>query len=120
MWGVRSTPPHPSQDLPAALLHLRDRYFRGNVTPSISSRAIRTLAVRGTRAGAQITAGMAWDIVDPIFYVGYPWLSPFGYGLPFGLPYGDDQDEGGGAQVAPQQADYSNQPPGDYGPEPRK
>jgi hypothetical protein len=53
----------------------------------------------------------------PGFYVGYPWLAPFGYGLPFATPYGDDQDEGGGAPVAPQQADYSNQPPGDYGPE---
>jgi hypothetical protein len=53
--------------------------------------------------------------------VGYrgPYLYgglPFGYGLPFGLPYGDDQDEGGG-QVAPPQPDYSNQPPDDYGPE---
>jgi hypothetical protein len=54
----------------------------------------------------------------PGFYVGYPWLAPFGYGLPNALPYGDDQDEGGGAQPAPQQADYSNQPPSDYGPEP--
>ena len=54
----------------------------------------------------------------PYLYVGYPWLSPFGYGLPYGLPYGDDQDEGGGAQAAPQQPDYSNQPTGDYGPEP--
>jgi hypothetical protein len=53
----------------------------------------------------------------PYSYVGYPWLAPFGYGLPYALPYGDDQDEGGGAQVAPQQADYSNQPAGDYGPE---
>jgi hypothetical protein len=53
----------------------------------------------------------------PYSYVGYPWLAPFGYGLPYALPYGDDQDEGGGAQVAPQQADYSNQPTGDYGPE---
>ena len=48
----------------------------------------------------------------PYFYAGYPGLIPFGYGLPFG----DDQDEGGGAPVAPQQADYSNQPAGDYGP----
>ena len=53
----------------------------------------------------------------PSFYVGYPWLAPFGYGLPYAPPYGDDQEEGGGAQVAPQQADYSNQPTGDYGPE---
>lgn len=54
----------------------------------------------------------------PYLYVGYPWLSPLGYGLPYGLPYGDDQDEGDGAQAAPQQPDYSNQPTGDYGPEP--
>jgi hypothetical protein len=55
----------------------------------------------------------------PYLYAGYPWLIPFGYGLPYGLPYGDDQDEGGAAQVAPpQQADYSNPPPGEYGPEP--
>ena len=45
----------------------------------------------------------------PYFYAGYPGLIPFGYGLPFG----DDQDEGGDA---PQQPDYSNQPAGDYGP----
>jgi hypothetical protein len=54
----------------------------------------------------------------PYFYAGYPGLIPFGYGLPLGLPYGDDQDEGGGAQGAPQPADYSNQPSGEYGPEP--
>jgi hypothetical protein len=54
----------------------------------------------------------------PYFYAGYPGLVPFGYGLPYGLPFGDDQDEGGGGQVAPQQADYSNQPASDYGPEP--
>jgi hypothetical protein len=53
----------------------------------------------------------------PYFYAGYPGLIPFGYGLQLGLPYGDDQDEGGSAQVAPPQADYSNQPGSDYGPE---
>jgi hypothetical protein len=52
----------------------------------------------------------------PYLYGGYLGAVPFGYGLPLALPYGDDQDEGG-AQVAPQQADYSNQPTGDYGPE---
>jgi hypothetical protein len=50
----------------------------------------------------------------PYFYAGYPGLIPFGYGLPFALGFGDDQDEGG-APVAP---DYSNQPAGDYGPPP--
>ncbi len=53
----------------------------------------------------------------PYFYVGYPWLTPFGSGFPSALPYGDDQDEGGGAQMTPQQSDYSNQPTSDYGPE---
>ena len=52
----------------------------------------------------------------PYRYGAYPGWLPFGYGLPFGLPFGDDQDEGG-AQVAPPQPDYSNQPPVDYGPE---
>lgn len=51
----------------------------------------------------------------PYLYGAYPWSLPFGYGLPFGLPFGDDE---GGAQVAPQQADYGNQPPAEYGPEP--
>jgi hypothetical protein len=48
----------------------------------------------------------------PYGYGAYPGYLPFGYGLPFG----DDQDEGS-AQVAPPQPDYSNQPPDDYGPE---
>jgi hypothetical protein len=50
----------------------------------------------------------------PYFYGSYAGLSPFGYGLPlpYALPYGNDQDD------TPQQADYSNQPMGDYGPEP--
>jgi hypothetical protein len=53
----------------------------------------------------------------PYFYAGYPGYLPFGYGLPFALPFGSDQDdEGAPAQVAPP-ADYSNQPTGDYGPE---
>lgn len=51
----------------------------------------------------------------PYFYGGYP---AFGYGLPLALPFGDDQDQGGGDQEAPHQADYSNQPAGDFGPEP--
>ena len=39
-------------------------------------------------------------------------LIPFGYGLPlpYGLPYGDDQDDASGPQPAPQQADYGDQP----------
>ncbi len=51
-------------------------------------------------------------------YGAYPGWLPFGYGLPFGLPFGDDdQDEGSAAQAPPQQPDDSNQPPADYGPE---
>jgi hypothetical protein len=49
----------------------------------------------------------------PYLYGAYPGWLPFGYGLPFG----DDEDEGTGAQVPPPQPDYSNPPPGDYGPE---
>ena len=58
-------------------------------------------------------AGVAWDIVGPYVYAGYPWLNSFGYGLPlaYGLPYGNDQDDAGGPQPAPQQADYGDQPP---------
>lgn len=54
----------------------------------------------------------------PYLYAGYPWLIPFGYGLPYAAPYGDDEDEGVGAQAPPQQADYGNPPPDEYGPEP--
>jgi hypothetical protein len=53
----------------------------------------------------------------PYFYAGYPGLFPYGYGFPYALGFGDDQDEDD-AQVAPQQADYSNQPEPDYGPVP--
>lgn len=56
----------------------------------------------------------------PYFYGSYAGLVPFGYGLPlpYALPYGDDQDDTNGSQPAPQQADYGDQPMGDYGPEP--
>jgi hypothetical protein len=50
----------------------------------------------------------------PYFYAGYPGLLSYGYGLPYGGGFGDDQDDAQAA--APQQADYSNQPPPDYGP----
>ena len=46
----------------------------------------------------------------PYLYAGYPWLSSFGYGL----PYGNDLDDEGGPQPAPQPAD---QPMIDYGPQ---
>ena len=35
----------------------------------------------------------------PYLYGAYPGWLPFGYGLPLGLPFGDDEDEGSGAQV---------------------
>jgi hypothetical protein len=48
----------------------------------------------------------------PYLYAGYPGL--IGYGLlPWGLPYGDDQDAGGAQQSAD-----GNQPLSDYAPEP--
>ena len=72
---------------------------------------------RGTRVDTQITAGMAWDIGDPIPMWATRGSPPSATVFRTPVPYGDDQDEGGGAQVAPQQADYSNQPTGDYGPE---
>jgi hypothetical protein len=59
-----------------------------------------------------------WNAVGyrgPSFYAGYPGLLSYGYGLPYGGDFGDDQDD---SQAAPQQADYSNQPPPDYGPPP--
>ena len=68
-------------------------------------------------------AGTAWDIVamTPYIYTGYTWLNPFGYGFPVaygGLPYAGQDDAGGGPQPGPQQADYVDQPPADYSPEP--
>ena len=52
----------------------------------------------------------------PYLYAGYPELIPFGSRSSVRPPFGDDQDEGGEAPVAPQQPDYSNQPADDYGP----
>jgi hypothetical protein len=46
--------------------------------------------------------------------VGYPWLAPLGYGPAYGLAYGDDQNEGDSAQIAPPPPDYSNEPPSDF------
>ncbi len=53
----------------------------------------------------------------PYVYAGYPWLNSFGYGLPlaYGSPYGDEQEDAGGPQPAPQQAE---EPVIDYGREP--
>lgn len=54
----------------------------------------------------------------PYLYAGYPGLIPFGYGVPYpyAFDYGDDEDDSV-AQPAPPQADYGNQPIGDYGQE---
>lgn len=40
-------------------------------------------------------------------YVGYPWLLPFGYGLPFG----DDSDDTSSADSVAPAPDFSNEPP---------
>jgi hypothetical protein len=55
----------------------------------------------------------------PYLYGRSVGLIPFGYGLPlpYALPYGDDQDDTTGPQPPPQQADYGDQPRGDYGPQ---
>jgi hypothetical protein len=61
--------------------------------------------------------GARYRVRYPYLYGSYPALIPFGYGLPLayaGLPDGDEQD-GSGAQPTPQQADYGEQPVGDYG-----
>lgn len=58
----------------------------------------------------------------PYTYTGYTWLNSFGYGFPVaygGLPYGGQDDAGGGPPPSPQQAGYADQPPADYAPEPR-
>jgi hypothetical protein len=54
----------------------------------------------------------------PYIYGGYVGLGPWSYGLPlaYALPYGDEQDDAGGSQPAPQQADYGDQLVNDYGP----
>ena len=100
------------------MLHLRDRYFRAHRHTTHPFQPGDQDTGRPQDEGRHPDNnrhGVGYR--GPYFYAGYPGLIPFGYGLPFGLPYGDDQDEGGGAQVAPQQPDYSNQPTGDYGPE---
>jgi hypothetical protein len=66
--------------------------------------------------------GVGYRTHDPYIYAGYTWLNSSGYGLPVaygGLPYDNGQDDtGGGPQPGPQQADYGDQPPADYTPEP--
>ena len=122
-WGAVSTPPRPFRDLPAALLHPRDHSFKGHTPSRLSIRTSRT--TRTTRALAVLEQGRSpyntrngVGYRGPYLYGAYPGWLPFGYGLPFGLPFGDDdQDEGSAAQVPPQQPDDSNQPPADYGPE---
>lgn len=65
--------------------------------------------------------GVEYRNHTPYIYTGYTWLNSFGYGFPVaygGLPYAGQDDAGGGPQPSPQQADYVDQPPADYGPEP--
>jgi hypothetical protein len=49
----------------------------------------------------------------PYIYGSYAGLIPFGYGLPlpYGLPYGNDQDDTAGPQPGPEQADYGPEHP---------
>jgi hypothetical protein len=66
--------------------------------------------------------GVGYRTHDPYIYAGYPWLNSFGYGFPVaygGLPYDNGQDDtGGGPLPGPQQADYGDQSPAGYAPEP--
>ncbi len=65
--------------------------------------------------------GVEYRSHDPYIYAGYTWLNSFGYGFPVaygGLPYDNGQEDTGGPQPGPQQADYGDQPPADYAPEP--
>jgi len=73
-----------------------------------------------TRHPGNGMGGVGYRRNYPYIYGRSVGLIPFGYGLPlpYGLPYGNDQDETTGPQPAPQQADYGDQPMGDYGPEP--
>ena len=67
IWEARSTPPLPSQDLPAALLHLLDRYSRGYPdTTHPFQPGNQDTGRPQAKAAAALTTGMAWDIVDPI------------------------------------------------------
>jgi hypothetical protein len=65
--------------------------------------------------------GVGYRTHNPQIYAGYTWLNSFGYGLPVaygGLPYDSGQEDTGGPQPGPQQADYGDQPPADYAPGP--
>jgi hypothetical protein len=65
--------------------------------------------------------GVGYRTHDPYIYAGYTWLNSLGYGIPVpygGLPYDNGQEDTGGPQPVPQQADYGDQPPADYAPEP--
>src|SRR5580704_2986967 len=66
IWVERPIPLHRSQDLPAALLHLRDRYSRANPHTIQPFHPDKQDAGRPQEKAVAHTAGMAWDIVDPI------------------------------------------------------
>ena len=85
------------------------------LTPSsLSTRTIRTLAIRRPRPSPiqMEWRGISWTV----FLCRLPGVDPLRLRSSVRPGFGDDQDEGGGAPVAPQQPDYSNQPAGDYGP----
>jgi len=83
-------------------------------SPSFQARRNQQLLPGQTRHPGNGTGGVGYRRHYPYFYGGSGGLSPFGYGLPlpYALPYGNDEDD------TPQQADYGDQPMGDYGPEP--
>ena len=85
--GARSTPHHPSQERPAPLFHLQDRYFRETRHPS--SPVGRSGHWPSWESGGHPENGRhGVGYRQPSFYVGYPWLAPFGYGLPYAVPTG--------------------------------
>lgn len=63
-WVARPTPLHHSQDLPVALLHLRDRYSRADPHSIQPFHLGNQDAGRPQAQAVALTTGMAWDIVD--------------------------------------------------------
>lgn len=82
--------------------------------PSIASRPAPAVLNRHQyphrpNAGGAWRGGVGYQTRTPYLYpnryVGYPWLFPFGYGLPFGDDYSPDDS------VAQAPADFGNEPP---------